>query len=182
MRRALIVLLIVHGSTTMASSVIAAHHDLRVREFFPGTLLQPHAQYIEFQMATAGQNAVAGFTLVIFDSTGNEAASITFPSNVINGANQASMLLATPEAEALFGITADVSMAFANSRCLPHHARPAMSTPLPSPIWTLVMRRSHFSHQYRSIMERGAGSESNYPVSESSFTSVHATPCSPFIQ
>ena len=77
---------------------------------FPGTAAQPNAQYIVLQMYDANQQFVNGYTVAIFDATRHAVTSFTFPANVPNGAGQAKILIATPEAETLFGVTADLAM------------------------------------------------------------------------
>lgn len=85
-------------------------HLMKIREFFPGTVLQPNAQYVELQMFASGQNLVQGHSLIVFDSLGNHVATFTFPANVVNGALEAAILIATPEAAALFNIAPDLTM------------------------------------------------------------------------
>ena len=110
MRKLLVVWLTLLGSAAFASSATAGHHNIRIRKFFPGTALEPNAQYVELQMIAEGQVVVGGFSLVVLDSTGSEVGTFTFPGFLSNGLNQSSILIATPEAEAFFGITADLTM------------------------------------------------------------------------
>jgi hypothetical protein len=88
----------------------ASQHLMRIVEIFPGTVAQPTAQYIELQSYNPGQNFTAGFVVAIFDASDTPVTSFTFPGNVPNGADQAKILIATPAAETLFSVTADLPM------------------------------------------------------------------------
>ena len=103
--------LVVAGMLGMlALPASASQHLMRVVEIFPGTVAQPTAQYIELQSYNPGQNLVSGYTVAIFDASDTPVTSFTFPANVPNGLDQAKILIATPAAEALFGVTADLGM------------------------------------------------------------------------
>jgi hypothetical protein len=98
---------------TIAFAAPAAHaafHFMSIREVFPGTTSDPNAQYVMLQMYFGGQNFVATHFVRVYDSSGGTLGTFTFPSMVDNGANQDTILIATPEAETLFGITADLTM------------------------------------------------------------------------
>lgn len=49
-------------------------------------------------------------TVSVYDAAGTSAGSFTFSGNLANGSNQATILIATTEAAAFFGITADLVM------------------------------------------------------------------------
>ncbi len=100
---ALVVLLV-------AQPAWAAFHLMKITEVFPGTEGAPNAQYIELQMYAAGQNIVANHTVTVFGPNGVAIMTYTFPANVANGGNQATILIATAEAATLFGVTADLAM------------------------------------------------------------------------
>src|SRR5262249_53719765 len=74
----------------------------------------PNAQYVQLQMYNAGQNFVGGFTVAVFDASDTLVNSYTFPDvvgpDVPNGVAYSKILIATPEAETLFGVTADLPM------------------------------------------------------------------------
>ena len=93
-----------------ATPARAAFHFMKVVEFFPGTSASPDAQYVVLQMYFAGQNFVATHRVTVFDATGTNVGTFTFAGDVANGANQAKILIATPAAQTLFGITADLAM------------------------------------------------------------------------
>jgi cysteine-rich repeat protein len=61
-------------------------------------------------MYAGGQNIVSNHSVIVYDAAGTEITRFTFAANVANGANQAKLLIATPEAAALFGVTADLAM------------------------------------------------------------------------
>lgn len=94
----------------IAWPVLAIFHLMKVVEVFPGTAAAPLAQYVVIQMYSSGQNLVAGHDLIVYDSAGVQVATYTFPANVSNGANQAKILIATPQAETFFGVNADLTM------------------------------------------------------------------------
>ncbi len=91
-------------------SASAANHLIQVVEVFPGTVAEPNAQYIVLRMYAANETFVNGLNVVIYDAGDNVVTSFTFAANVPNGADGAKILLATPEAEQLFGVTADLAM------------------------------------------------------------------------
>jgi cysteine-rich repeat protein len=93
-----------------SSPASAAFHLMKVVEVFPGTAAAPAAQYVVIQMYAAGQNIVSGHEIIVYGATGTEITRFTFTANVGSGANQAKILIATPEAAALFGVTADLTM------------------------------------------------------------------------
>lgn len=88
----------------------ALFHLMMVSEVFAGTTEQPNAQFVELQMYSAGQQFVAGTEVVVFDASGAETGTFTFTSAMANGASQSNILVATPEAETLFGVAPDLEM------------------------------------------------------------------------
>ena len=110
MRRMTPVLLFVLALALPASPAPDTFHLIKIREFFPGSTVAPNAQYIVLQMYFPSQNLVSGHAVRIFDSLGGLITSFTFPGNVSNGANQATILIATTEAETFFGVTANLNM------------------------------------------------------------------------
>lgn len=88
----------------------ASFHAMMIREVYAGGPDSPNAQFIELQMYFPGQNLVAGARVAVYSASGAEVASFSFPSNVPNGADQASILVGTPEAQAYFGVPPDLAM------------------------------------------------------------------------
>ena len=88
----------------------AAFHLMSIKEVFPGTAAAPNARYVMLQMYFPGQNFVAGHPVIFYDATGTPTNTFTFTDNVANGSDQATILIATAEAQALFGITPDLVM------------------------------------------------------------------------
>jgi hypothetical protein len=88
----------------------ATFHLMRIVEIFPGTTSDPTAQYIMLQMYAPFQNFVMAQPVTIFDANGTLLGTFTFQSDVANGANRSTILIATSDAEALFGIAADLTM------------------------------------------------------------------------
>ncbi len=105
-------LAIVIATATVAPAVPAAavFHLSMIREVFAGSADQPNAHFIEIQMYSGNQNFVVGERVTVFDSAGTEVGSFVFTSNMENGADQSYILVATPDAEALFDVEADLEM------------------------------------------------------------------------
>lgn len=81
----------------MAPAAFAANEDLRIREVFGGG--SEDTAYVEIQALSADQNHLAGKTVKWTGITPTEQfipGSFTFPSDVDNGANQMTVLLAAP--------------------------------------------------------------------------------------
>jgi hypothetical protein len=93
-----------------AQAAQATFHEMSVREVYPGTAISPESEYVELQMWAPGQNFVGGHTITVYNSAGTQVASAKFVGEVKNGANQATIVAATPAAESEFGITADVAL------------------------------------------------------------------------
>jgi len=93
---------------TWPATAPATFHEMSIREVYAGS---PESQYVELQMWAAGQNLVGGHVLKTYNAAGGVSGTSTFASDVPNGANQSTILLATPAAEAEFGITADTGLA-----------------------------------------------------------------------
>jgi hypothetical protein len=85
----------------------ATFHEMWVREIYAGSETSKESQYVELQMWSPGQNFVKGHVLKTYDAGGGVTSTNTFAGDVANGANQSTILLATPAAEAEFGLTAD---------------------------------------------------------------------------
>ncbi len=93
-----------------SAPAMAAFHLMKVVEVFPGAPAAPQAQYVVLQMYAAGQNIVTNHAVIVYNAAGIEITRFTFAASVANGANQAKLLIATPQAAALFGVTADLAM------------------------------------------------------------------------
>lgn len=93
-----------------AGPVSASFHLVKVVEVFAGTTTEPTAQYVMLQMYFPGQTFVSGHDVAVFDANGAALGTFAFSHNLSNGANLATMLIATPDAETLFGVTADLTM------------------------------------------------------------------------
>jgi cysteine-rich repeat protein len=82
-------------------------------QVFGGTPAAPNAQYVMLQMWTAGQKFVGGHAITVYDEAGTLADTFTFgslPLGLLNSASQDTVLIATSEAQALFNVTADLTM------------------------------------------------------------------------
>src|SRR6188768_3514572 len=94
-----------------AAPAAATFHEISIREVYAGSVAQSNSQYVELQAWSAGQNFVAGHSLTTYDASGKVTDTATFSSMVNNGANQGTILLASPPAEAQFGVAADKTLA-----------------------------------------------------------------------
>jgi hypothetical protein len=105
------VVLALSGTALAASPAAATFHEISIREVYAGSTSQPTSQYVELQAWSSGQNFVAGHSLKTYDAIGNVTDTATFPSMASNGANQSTILVATPAAETEFGVAADKGLA-----------------------------------------------------------------------
>ena len=91
----------------------ADFHFMSIVEFFPGSVAAPNAQYVMLQMYSGGQTNLNQHRVTLHDASGQEIDRATFTGPVANGANQARILIATPEANTFFSVTADLTSSFA---------------------------------------------------------------------
>lgn len=96
---------------TIAPTAEASFHLVQVREVYPGSAANPDAEYVELQMWSGGQNHVGGHSVRSYGAGGAASDPSAFPADLPNGANQSTMVLATPQAEAEFGFVADAPLA-----------------------------------------------------------------------
>ncbi len=93
-----------------APTASATFHLMQIREAYPGSLAKPGSEYVELQMWAEDQNHVGGHVLRTYDALGASTGTDAFAADVAHGANQSTLVLATPEAEAQFGIVADAAI------------------------------------------------------------------------
>jgi hypothetical protein len=103
-------LLVLAAFGTFAAPAAATFHEIMIREIYPGSGGQTDAEYIELQMWSAGQNLVSGHSISVFNAAGMPLSPATFANTAANGANQSTLVAATPAAESAFGIIADVGL------------------------------------------------------------------------
>jgi hypothetical protein len=107
-RSALAGSLVLVAMACLAPSASATFHEISIREIYPGSAANPGSEYVELQMWSGGQNHVDTHILRAYSATGTPIATNTFGSDVPNGANQSTIVMSTPEAEAEFsGLIAD---------------------------------------------------------------------------
>ena len=94
----------------LALPAAASFHLMNIVEVFVGPAENPNAQYVELQMYSPGQTQLQGAEVRFFGPDGTPTGSATFASGVLVGTNRSSILVATEEAVALFGVTADLTM------------------------------------------------------------------------
>jgi hypothetical protein len=86
-------ILAVAGATLCtAPTAMATFHRMSIREVYPGG--SNNGSYVELQIWASGQTLVKGHRLVAYDVAGKAIDDFAFPSNVANGANQATILVA----------------------------------------------------------------------------------------
>jgi hypothetical protein len=86
------VAVVLGASLWAASPAEATFHQISIREVYPGGAND--GSYVELQMWASGQNFVKGHHLVAYDTAGNVVDDFAFASNVANGANQSTILVA----------------------------------------------------------------------------------------
>jgi hypothetical protein len=79
------------GLLAMTGVANATYHENLIREVHAGTA--GTGDYVELQAYAAGQNFVFGKHIVSYDGGGGALSTYTIPSNVANGANQATILI-----------------------------------------------------------------------------------------
>ncbi len=87
----------------------ATFHEISVREVYPGSIANPNAEYVELQMWNAGQELVGGHVLHVYGPTGTKTDTL-LPTDVANGVNQATILIATAEATTQFPVETDFAL------------------------------------------------------------------------
>jgi hypothetical protein len=90
-RRALIPTLALGLGLLAAAPAQATFHLIKVREVYPGP--GDGTGFVELQMYAEGQNELAGHTLTVYNSLGNQIHETTFQAGVTNGANQSTVLI-----------------------------------------------------------------------------------------
>jgi hypothetical protein len=93
--------------TLGASSALATFHLMSIREVYTGFAGDPNVEYVELQMYSGGQGLVKDHRISTVDAAGNLVKANPFPGDAPNSVNQSTILMATPEAEAKFGLIAD---------------------------------------------------------------------------
>lgn len=93
-----------------AQPALATFHEMMIREVYPGSTAHPNSEYVELQMWAPGQNLVGGHQISVYDESGSPVGTAAFAHDVAGDANQSTLVAATPEAEAEFGLGADAAM------------------------------------------------------------------------
>ncbi len=92
-RIALAIALTLTATAGFTSSAKASYHENLIREVHDGG--GGGSDYVMLQAYSPGQNLVAGKHIVTYDGGGGVLTDYTIPSNVPNGANQATILIAS---------------------------------------------------------------------------------------
>jgi hypothetical protein len=97
----------------------AAFHLMRVYGVMGGAGGGSNVQYVELRMTDAGQNFVNTHDICFFDAAGAPYARFTFPANTANGADEASILVATAEFDSAWAAGApDFTFSAANTTAI----------------------------------------------------------------
>jgi hypothetical protein len=107
----LLLALALGGASLLAAPAAATFHEMSIREVYPGSAAQAESEYVELQMWSAGQNFVSGHPVRTYDAGGAVTGTATFTADVPAGANQSTILIATPAAVSAFGASADLALA-----------------------------------------------------------------------
>ena len=95
------------AAAVSAAPARADFHFMLIVKAFVGSEAAPDAQYVVLQMYSSGQTNLASHPMRFFDATGASLGTASF-GEISNGDDDATILIATSTAEALFGITADL--------------------------------------------------------------------------
>lgn len=96
-----------------AAPAAANNHLVKIKDFFPGSVAHPTAQFIELQLYSPGENFFNGTSVVVSNNLGTPVATYNL-ANATNGADQSTLLLATAQAQTDYSVTADATMATAS--------------------------------------------------------------------
>src|SRR5262245_59753055 len=97
-------------ATVLPATAFATFHKMKIVEVFQGSAAMPNAQYILLRAFARNQSHTGDHTITVYNADATVAAIATFSGDLTNSNNQDFALIATAEAEALFGISADVSV------------------------------------------------------------------------
>ena len=86
-------------------SAQASVHEIKIVEVFPGTELDPSAEYVVLQMYSAFQNQTTNATIDIYNKSNVLVGGGQFPSTIAQTASQTKILIATQGAATLFNVT-----------------------------------------------------------------------------
>lgn len=106
------------GVFSSADTSQGAFHLMRVYGVMAGANGDANIQYVELRMTDAGQNFVSTHDICFFDAGGAPYARFTFPGNVANGADEASILVGTSEFDAAWPGTPDFIFGAGNTTAI----------------------------------------------------------------
>src|SRR5262249_59169166 len=95
--------LVLTATLGVPASASASFHLERIREVHEG--IGSNGDYVELQSMATGENFVGGKHIVTYDAGGGVLTDYTIPTNVANGADQATILIAN--APTVAGVTPD---------------------------------------------------------------------------
>jgi hypothetical protein len=97
------------GLVASSAPALADFHLMKVREVSAGTTTQPNADFVELQMVFPFQTNVSGHVLHLYNAAGARM-DCTLPTDVTNGSDNARILFATTEFQALAAPDPDFSI------------------------------------------------------------------------
>ncbi len=92
----------------LAPPAQADHHFISVREIYAGTMANPDSDFLELQMYAPGQNFVNGKSVRVHAADSSTLTDHTFLSDLGNGADQSTILLASTAAVTQFGMDPEI--------------------------------------------------------------------------
>ena len=98
---------LVGGLLAVAQPAGASFHLMAISEVFAGTTGHAGADYVELTMLVDDQHEVDGTRLRFYNSAGQLTGTETLEGDLIDGDAGDTILIATPSAGGLFGVTPD---------------------------------------------------------------------------
>lgn len=90
---------------TAAPVAQATFHLIKVREVYAGSAGD---SYVELQMYAAGETFLTNHAMTVYDANGALVHSSKFTSSVVNGQNQATVLIGDTAVQSKFGVAPDL--------------------------------------------------------------------------
>ena len=117
LRKRIVLGLVACSIFATSSPALAVDHLYKVKEVFTGAPGNAAAQFVELQGFANSQNQILGNRLVLFDQSEAVVGTFTFGVDAAStSTNQRTLLLATPGAASLFGVTPDLTIGSVLSR------------------------------------------------------------------
>lgn len=107
--RGIVCAALVGSALGIAPTARASHHLMQITEVFMGTGGAADAIFVELTTLSSSQNQVSGHNVVFQNAAGDAIETATFTTNPSDASGSGgSILVASTQAETLFGVTADL--------------------------------------------------------------------------